>query len=125
MGIHSGPVKGVTDLSEQGNIAGASINIAQRVMACGDGGHILLSKRVADDLEQYAKWLPLLHDLGACEVKHGVSLALVNLYSDDFGNPEMPKKFVQDQQVRAVTEPKGSARVSRAGDGVSSSRTFL
>ena len=64
MGIHSGPVKGVTDLSEQGNIAGAGINIAQRVMDCGDAGHILLSKRVADDLEQYAKWRPLLHDLG-------------------------------------------------------------
>ena len=61
---------------------------------------------MADDLEQYAKWRPLLHDLGACEVKHGVSLALFNLYSDEFGNPEMPKKFVQDQQVRAVTEPK-------------------
>src|SRR5438552_4829322 len=72
MGIHSGPVKGVTDLSEQGNIAGAGINIAQRVMDCGDSGHILLSKRVADDLENYAQWRPLLHDLGTCEVKHGI-----------------------------------------------------
>jgi adenylate cyclase len=93
MGIHSGPVKGVTDLSEQGNIAGAGVNIAQRVMDCGDAGHILLSKRVADDLEHYAQWRPLLHDLGACEVKHGVSLALFNLYSDEFGNPEAPNKF--------------------------------
>jgi adenylate cyclase len=101
MGIHSGPVKEVTDLSEQGNIAGAGINIAQRVMDCGDAGHILLSKRVADDLEQYAKWRPLLHDLGSCEVKHGVSLALFNLYSDEFGNPETPKKFAQDRRVRA------------------------
>jgi TolB-like protein len=101
MGIHSGPVKGVTDLSEQGNIAGAGINIAQRVMDCGDAGHILVSKRVADDLEQYAKWRPLLHDLGACEVKHGVSLALFNLFSDEFGNPEIPKKFAQDRKVRA------------------------
>ncbi|PYK78767.1 MAG: hypothetical protein DME38_09475 [Verrucomicrobia bacterium] len=100
MGIHSGPVKEVTDLSEQGNIAGAGINIAQRVMDCGDAGHILLSKRVADDLEQYAKWRPLLHDLGSCEVKHGVSLALFNLYSNEFGNPERPKKFAQDQTFR-------------------------
>jgi adenylate cyclase len=99
MGIHSGPVKGVTDLSEQGNIAGAGINIAQRVMDCGDPGHILLSKRVADDLEQYAKWRPLLHDLGACEVKHGLSLALFNLYSDEFGNPECPKRLARDTRA--------------------------
>src|SRR5919205_4504098 len=99
MGIHSGPVTGVTDLSEQGNIAGAGINIAQRVMDCGDAGHILLSKRVADDLEQYAKWRPLLHDLGTCEVKHGVSLALFNLYSDDFGNPECPQRFARGEKV--------------------------
>jgi adenylate cyclase len=94
MGIHSGPVKEVTDLSEQGNIAGAGINIAQRVMDCGDAGHILLSKRVADDLEQYAQWRPLLHDLGTSEVKHGVTLALFNLYSDEIGNPKPPVKFV-------------------------------
>ena len=93
MGVHSGPVKEVTDLSEQGNIAGAGINIAQRVMDCGDAGHILVSKRVADDLEQFAQWRPLLHDLGGCEVKHGVSLALFNLYSDEFGNPECPKRL--------------------------------
>src|SRR5215831_12753761 len=84
MGIHSGPVREVTDLSEQGNIAGAGINIAQRVMDCGDAGHILLSKRVADDLEQYAQWRPLLHNLGTCQVKHGVSLTLYNLFSDEF-----------------------------------------
>ena len=99
MGIHSGPVKGVTDLSEQGNIAGAGINIAQRVMDCGDAGHILLSKRVADDLEQYAQWRPLLHDLGSCEVKHGVSLAMFNLYSDEFGNPECPKRLGRDERL--------------------------
>src|SRR5437868_11613280 len=85
MGVHSGPVKDVTDLDEQTNIAGAGINIAQRVMDCGDAGHILLSKRVADDLEQYARWRALLHDLGTCEVKHGTMLALVNLYSDAIG----------------------------------------
>src|ERR1700719_1822107 len=93
MGIHSGPVNEITDLNEQANIAGAGINIAQRVMDCGDAGHILLSKRVADDLEQYGRWRPLLHDLGACQVKHGVTLGLVNLYSDEIGNPEVPEKI--------------------------------
>src|SRR5207247_953602 len=107
MGIHSGPVKGVTDLSEQGNIAGAGINIAQRVMDCGDAGHILLSKRVADDLEQYAQWRPLLHDLGSCEVKHGVSLAVFNLYSDEFGNPECPEKLGR--------ESKGDRKIDTVG----------
>jgi TolB-like protein/lipoprotein NlpI len=97
MGIHSGPVKEVTDLNEQANIAGAGVNTAQRVMDCGDAGHILLSKRVAEDLEHYARWRPLLHDLGTCEVKHGVMLALVNLYSDEIGNPEPPKKFKEDE----------------------------
>jgi len=101
MGIHSGPVKEVTDLSEQGNIAGAGINIAQRVMDCGDAGHILLSKRVADDLEQYAQWRPLLHDLGTCEVKHGVTLALFNLYSDEFGNPVSPCRFPSGAKPQA------------------------
>src|SRR5438046_3553160 len=93
MGVHSGPVKEVTDLNEQANIAGAGINIAQRVMDCGNVGHILLSKRVSDDLAQYGRWRPLLHDLGICEVKHGATLGVVNLYSDEFGNPETPKTF--------------------------------
>jgi adenylate cyclase len=104
MGVHSGPVKEVTDLSEQGNIAGAGINIAQRVMDCGDSGHILVSKRVADDLENYAQWRPLLHDLGVCEVKHGISLALFNLYSDEIGNPEQPNKFrAEERKIDIVT----------------------
>ena len=72
MGIHSGPVSGVVDVNERANLAGAGINIAQRVMDCGDTGHILLSKHVAEDLEEYERWRPLLHDLGTCEVKHGV-----------------------------------------------------
>jgi len=104
MGVHSGPVKEVTDLSEQGNIAGAGINIAQRVMDCGDAGHILVSKRVADDLENYAQWRPVLHDLGTCEVKHGISLALFNLYSDEIGNSEQPKKFrTAERKIDIVT----------------------
>ena len=93
MGIHSGPVSGIVDVNEQANLAGAGINIAKRVMDCGDAGHILLSKRVAEDLEQYDKWRLLLHDLGLCEVKHGVQLGVVNLCSDDVGNTQLPKKF--------------------------------
>lgn len=114
MGVHSGPVKEVTDLSEQGNIAGAGVNIAQRVMDCGDAGHILVSKRVADDLEQYAEWRPLLHDLGTCEVKHGVTLALFNLYSDDVGNPEPPARFRRKEEVKvqpAARPPQKSIAV--------------
>ncbi len=90
MGIHSGPVNEVTDLNEQVNMAGAGINFAQRVMDCGDAGHILVSKRVADDIDDYPEWRPLLHDLGQCEVKHGVRLHLFNLYGEDFGNPALP-----------------------------------
>jgi adenylate cyclase len=104
MGIHSGPIKAVTDLSEQDNIAGAGINIAQRVMDCGDAGHILLSKRLADDLEQYAQWRPLLQDLGTCEVKHGIKLALFNLYSDEIGNPELPSKLKNDRAAQQKVE---------------------
>jgi adenylate cyclase len=101
MGIHSGPVKECADLSDQGNIAGAGINIAQRVMDCGDAGHILVSKRVADDLVHFAQWRPLLHDLGSCEVKHGVTLALFNLYSEEFGNPDSPCKFAAGTKPEA------------------------
>ena len=93
MGIHSGAVNEISDLNEQANIAGAGINIAQRVMNCGDAGHILLSKRVADDLEQYPRWRPQLHDLGECEVKHGTRIGVVNLYTDEAGNAQLPKKF--------------------------------
>jgi Adenylate and Guanylate cyclase catalytic domain len=91
MGIHSGPVNEVTDLNAQANIAGAGINIAQRVMDCGDAGHILVSKRVADDFEQYPRWRPYLHELGECEVKHGVRLGVVNFYGKEIGNPQVPK----------------------------------
>src|ERR671931_2086681 len=83
MGIHSGPVNEISDLNEQANIAGAGINIAQRVMDCGDAGHILLSKHVADDLEQYPQWRSHLAELGEYEVKHGARVSVVNLYTDD------------------------------------------
>src|SRR5437773_12048777 len=87
MGVHSGPVSGVIDVNGRANLAGAGLNMAQRVMGCGDAGHILLSKHVAEDLEEYEHWRPLLHDLGACEVKHGVRVAVTNLCSDEAGNP--------------------------------------
>ncbi|HWX16802.1 MAG TPA: tetratricopeptide repeat protein [Chthoniobacterales bacterium] len=93
MGVHSGPVSGVIDVNERANVAGAGINMAQRVMDCGDAGHILLSKHVAEDLEQYARWKPLLHDLGECEVKHGVRVHIVNLHTEELGNREPPEKF--------------------------------
>src|SRR5437870_2246523 len=93
MGIHSGPVSGVVDVNERANLAGAGINMARRVMDCGDAGHILLSKHVAEDLEEYEQWRPLLHDLGSCEVKHGVRVSVVNLYDDQFGNAKLPRKF--------------------------------
>src|SRR5947209_538474 len=101
MGIHSGPVNEVTDLNEQANIAGAGINIAQRVMDCGDAGHILLSRHVAEDLEHYPRWRAYLHDLGDCEVKHGVRIGVVNLSGDEVGNPQLPKKFQALKKHRA------------------------
>src|SRR6201995_237352 len=93
MGIHSGPVNELKDLNEQANIAGAGINLAQRVMDCGDAGHILLSKRVADDLEEYPQWRSRLAPLGECEVKHGTRVSVVNLYTDDAGNAARPGRL--------------------------------
>jgi len=103
MGIHSGPVSGVIDVTGRTNLAGAGLNIAQRVMECGDARHILLSNHVAADLEEYEQWRPLLHDLGACEVKHGMQLGVINLYSDEIGNSQLPKKFqaLKKQRARA------------------------
>jgi len=103
MGVHSGPVSGVIDVTGRANLAGAGLNIAQRVMECGDAGHILVSKHVAEDLEEYEQWRPLLHDLGACEVKHGMQLGVINLYSDEIGNSQLPKKFqaLKKQRARA------------------------
>src|SRR4051812_4046761 len=105
MGIHSGPVSEVMDVSGRTNIAGAGINTAQRVMDCGDAGHILLSQHVADDLVQYRQWAPRLRDLGECEVKHGVRLHLVNLYAEPLGNPEPPEKFRQIAASASVPAP--------------------
>jgi TolB-like protein/class 3 adenylate cyclase len=105
MGIHSGPVSGVVDVSGRSNIAGAGINVAQRVMDCGDAGHILVSKHMAEDLEQYGHWKQHLHDLGECEVKHDVRVAIVNLYTEDHGNPEVPQKFLQARHKTLAAVP--------------------
>src|SRR6266446_3706052 len=101
MGIHSGPVSGVVDVNERTNVAGAGINLAQRVMDCGDAGHILLSHHVAEDLAEYERWRPLLHDLGTFEVKHGVRVSVTNLYSDEVGNPNLPSKLQAVKKHRA------------------------
>jgi TolB-like protein/class 3 adenylate cyclase/Tfp pilus assembly protein PilF len=101
MGIHSGPVNEVVDVNQRANIAGVGINMAQRVMDCGDAGHILLSKHVADDLEQDDRWRPLLHDLGTCEVKHGMRVSVTNLYSEAIGNPRLPSKLQAVRKHRA------------------------
>src|SRR5438270_8981766 len=113
MGVHSGPVSGVVDVNERANVAGAGINVAQRVMDCGNAGHILLSRHVAEDLEQYGHWQPHLHDLGECEVKHGVRVHVVNLYTEELGNPELPEKFRQAKETQ--TAPTASAPAVKAG----------
>src|SRR3981081_1898497 len=115
MGIHSGPVSEVTDVSGRTNIAGAGINVAQRVMDCGDAGHILLSKRVAEDLGHYSQWQPQLHDLGEVDVKHGVRIGIVNLCGDQFGNPVVPEKIAarrQEETTASRFEEKRSRRNS-------------
>jgi TolB-like protein/Flp pilus assembly protein TadD len=108
MGVHSGPVSGMTDVNDRSNVAGAGMNIAQRVMDCGDAGHILLSKRVAEDLAQYRHWQPNLHELGECEVKHGVIVSIVNLYTDEVGNSAPPEKF----RGRSPRKQLGDVRLS-------------
>jgi len=107
MGVHSGPVNRVTDVNDKTNFAGSGINVAQRVLDCGDAGHILLSGHVAEDLAEYRHWQPHLHDLGECEVKHGLRLHIVNLYKDNLGNPQVPEKLKRGRWKRkpAVVRP--------------------
>src|SRR2546429_3428613 len=111
MGIHSGPVSEVTDVSGRTNVAGAGINMAQRVMDCGDAGHILLSQHVADDLVHSRQWASRLRDLGECEVKHGVRLHLVNLYAEPLGNAAIPQKFQQAKSKPAAMEKQARRSV--------------
>jgi TolB-like protein/class 3 adenylate cyclase/Flp pilus assembly protein TadD len=115
MGVHSGPISRVTDVNEKTNIAGSGINVAQRVMDCGDAGHILLSAHVAEDLCQFRHWQPCLHDLGECEVKYGLRLHLFNLYKDGLGNPQVPEKLRPGRRrpasavsVRPIAAPRWS-----------------
>src|SRR2546429_4005489 len=110
MGIHSGPVSGVIDATGKANVAGPGINMAQRVMDCGDAGHILLSKHVAEDLEEYPHWQPHLHELGECEVKHGVRVSVVNLYTRELGNPAVPEKLIAARAAAAARREQVALR---------------
>ena len=116
MGVHSGPVSAVTDLNDRTNAAGIGINVAQRVMDCGDSGHILLSKRVAEDLQQYGRWRPYLHDLGEMEVKHGSQVHVFNLYTDGAGNPDLPEKLRQVKPTRRPDSTPAQARPAQKGE---------
>ena len=115
MGIHSGPVNSIPDVNDRPNVAGAGINIAQRIMDCADAGHILLSKRVAEDLAQYAHWKPKLHDLGEIEIKHGAVISVVNLCGEGFGNATIPQRM---QQARRRSPRRGNKRFQLIGAGV-------
>ena len=111
MGINSGPVDAVSDVNDRSNVAGAGINMAQRVMDCGDAGHILLSKRVADDLGQYENWQPYLHELGVVEVKHGIRVEVVNFYDEEVGNPELPEKVKRAREEQSALD-RGASRIA-------------
>src|SRR5206468_8210849 len=115
MGIHSGPVQHVRDANTRENISGVGINIAHRVMDCGDAGHILVSKRFADDLAQHRRWQRYLHELGDVEVKHGAVVSLVNLYAETIGNPAPPACVTGVRRTApGVTTRKGLSPVARA-----------
>ncbi len=116
MGIHSGPVDPVTDVNDRSNVAGAGMNIAQRIMDCADAGHILLSKRVAEDLAQYGHWKSRLHDLGEIEVKHGTVVSVFNLYGEGFGNSQVPTRI--KKQSRRLFPSRGQTRTSRRRSAV-------
>ena len=113
MGIHSGPVDQLSDVNERSNLAGTGINMAQRIMNCGDAGHILLSQRVADDLVQYTRWRSQLHELGEVEVKHGVRVSVFNLYTDEVGNPEVPQKLRQAAGKKPIEKARLPVRSPR------------
>jgi CHASE2 domain-containing sensor protein/class 3 adenylate cyclase len=117
MGIHSGPVDQLSDVNERSNLAGTGLNMAQRIMNCGDAGHILLSQRVADDLVQYTRWRSQLHELGEVELKHGVRVSVVNLYTDEVGNREVPQSLrgaVNRKPIEKTRVPVRSQRVLAA-----------
>jgi S1-C subfamily serine protease len=119
MGIHSGSVNQVRDVNDRSNVTGAGINMAQRVMDCGDAGHILLSQRVAEDLDQYRRWRPYLHDLGECEVKHGVRVRVFNLYTDEIGNRDVPAK------LKPIAQEPAAAVAASAGESARSKNRLI
>src|SRR5512132_4009889 len=112
MGIHSGPVSGVVDVTGRTNLAGAGLNLARRVMDCGDAGHILLSKHVAEDLGEFEEWRPMLHELGTCEVKHGMQVHVFNLYTDELGNSRLPEKLKQSRHEKDAAASIAQRRVA-------------
>lgn len=114
MGIHSGPVNEISDVNERANVAGAGINIAQRIMDCGDAGHILISRHVAEDLQHSGRWKPHLHQLGEYEMKHGVVVAVVNLFTDDLGNSALPSKFSRAKKGEAITDSPDQLRSAKS-----------
>jgi TolB-like protein/class 3 adenylate cyclase/cytochrome c-type biogenesis protein CcmH/NrfG len=120
MGVHSGPVSALSDVNDRSNVTGAGINMAQRVMDCGDAGHILVSRHVAEDLEHYARWQPLLHDLGECEVKHGARVHVFNLYTDEVGNRDVPAKL-----KRLPHELAGGAVITSTGESLRGKRGLI
>src|SRR5438046_7721086 len=112
MGVHSGPVSAVTDVNDRVNAAGVGINLAQQLMDCGDAGHILLSKRVAADLQQNGRWRPHPHELGEVELKHGERVHVFNFYTDDAGNPEPPKKVPQAKSIHRAATARSPDRIA-------------
>jgi hypothetical protein len=103
MGVHTGPVYRVADINFNSNVAGGGINIAQRVMSCGDAGHILISGTVADVLREVGNWNSSLHDLGEVEVKHGQRIRMSNLYGPGYGNPNPPACVKKSSASEAAT----------------------
>src|SRR5437016_5692672 len=113
MGLHSGPVSGVTDVNERSTVAGVGINMAQRVMAWGEAWHILLSSRIADDLAQQSRWHPSLHELGPVQVKHGVKVEIVNFYDQEVGNPELPEKVKRAREEKSSLDHRAASVSAR------------
>jgi len=101
MGIHSGPVSRVLDINGKETVSGSGINIASRVMNCGDEGHILLSSHYAGVLREFETWANCLRDLGEVEVKHNVPLAIYNLVMNEVGNPILPRSVTEQHQERS------------------------
>ena len=112
MGIHSGPVSALVDVTGRSNLAGAGLNLARRVMDCGDAGHILLSKHVAEDLSEFEEWRPMLHELGTCEVKHGMQVHVFNLYTDELGNSRLPEKLKQSRHEKDAAASIAQKRIA-------------